>query len=108
MGMIPISSKNVYWAELILIQILVPNTSFLGHLCGIVSGILYIHGFLEPLFSPLALIPDMPQDETVHHQPPTNYTYTTYNPRATNNPWTNDNRYDAGIRRRVVRDGVLY
>eukprot|EP00953_Heterococcus_sp_UTEX-ZZ885_P014557 8235-Heterococcus_DN1.PRE.4 len=36
--------KYAAWAELILIQFLVPNASFLGHLCGILAGILWEHG----------------------------------------------------------------
>jgi membrane associated rhomboid family serine protease len=45
--------KYAAWAELILIQFLVPNASFLGHLCGILAGILWEHGpsvllFLKP------------------------------------------------------------
>lgn len=32
----------VAWLELVLISLLVPNSSFLGHLCGIFAGILYI------------------------------------------------------------------
>jgi membrane associated rhomboid family serine protease len=35
--------KYAAWAELILIQFIVPNASFLGHLCGILAGILWEH-----------------------------------------------------------------
>lgn len=101
MGAIPISSKYVYWAELLLIQILVPNASFLGHLCGIVAGLLYIYGFLEPLFLPLTLLPDL--DFRSQREPPSSsssqYQYRTYE-----NPWIN---IDNPPRRRVVRNGVL-
>ncbi|KAJ7542159.1 hypothetical protein O6H91_10G092500 [Diphasiastrum complanatum] len=38
-----VPSRYAAWAELILIQIFVPGTSFVGHLCGILAGLLYIH-----------------------------------------------------------------
>jgi len=53
LGFIPISSKWASWAELILIQILVPHTSFTGHLAGILVGIAYTRG-------PLKRIVDIP------------------------------------------------
>ena len=37
-----IPTKYAAWAELALIQLLVPNASFLGHLCGIAAGLIYI------------------------------------------------------------------
>ena len=33
------STKFMYWSELLLIQIMIPNASFLGHLAGIIAGI---------------------------------------------------------------------
>ena len=53
LGFIPVSSKWVCWAELIVIQILVPHTSFTGHLAGILVGIAYTRG-------PLKRIVDIP------------------------------------------------
>ena len=35
-------SKYVAWAELVLISLLTPNVSFLGHLAGILAGIIYM------------------------------------------------------------------
>lgn len=40
-GMI-VPSRYAAWAELILIQLFVPNVSFLGHLGGIFAGLLYL------------------------------------------------------------------
>lgn len=40
---VPVPSRYAAWAELILIQMFVPGTSFLGHLCGILAGLLYVH-----------------------------------------------------------------
>ena len=41
---IGVPSKYACWVELILIQFLVPNASFTGHLAGILVGLLYTHG----------------------------------------------------------------
>ncbi|MCL7049037.1 hypothetical protein MKW94_018852 [Papaver nudicaule] len=37
-----VPARHAAWAELILIQMFVPNVSFLGHLGGILAGILYL------------------------------------------------------------------
>ncbi|BBM99856.1 rhomboid-related protein 4 [Marchantia polymorpha subsp. ruderalis] len=39
-----IPSRYAAWAELFFIQMFVPGTSFLGHLCGVVAGLIYING----------------------------------------------------------------
>lgn len=39
---IRVPTKYAAWAELIAIHILVPNASFLGHLAGIIAGVLYV------------------------------------------------------------------
>jgi rhomboid domain-containing protein 1 len=46
---IQIPTKYAAWAELVLISIVTPNASFLGHLCGIFAGALYLHGVLDVL-----------------------------------------------------------
>lgn len=38
-----VPSKYAAWAELFLIQMFVPGTSFLGHLCGIFAGLIYVN-----------------------------------------------------------------
>ena len=47
MGM-SIPTKYAAWVECILISYMTPNVSFVGHLAGIVAGVLYLHVF--PLF----------------------------------------------------------
>ena len=37
-----VHTRYAAWLELALISFLVPNASFLGHLCGILAGILYV------------------------------------------------------------------
>lgn len=37
-----VHTRYAAWLELVLISMVVPNASFLGHLCGILAGILYV------------------------------------------------------------------
>lgn len=41
---IPVPKGQAHWAELIIAQMVTPNASFLGHLCGIVAGLLVVKG----------------------------------------------------------------
>jgi hypothetical protein len=41
---LPIPLKYACWAELVIISMVTPNASFVGHLSGILAGILYCHG----------------------------------------------------------------
>lgn len=50
---IPIGSKYVVWAELILISLLSPNASFVGHLAGILVGLAHIHGPIKYIIQSL-------------------------------------------------------
>lgn len=50
---IGIPSKLAVWAELILISVLNPNASFIGHLAGILVGLAFVSG-------PLKMIMDIP------------------------------------------------
>ena len=36
-------TKYIAWAECVIISILTPNASFIGHLSGILAGVLYVH-----------------------------------------------------------------
>jgi len=45
-GMFSVSSKLYPWILLIILQLIMPNISFLGHLAGIVTGYLYIYGMV--------------------------------------------------------------
>lgn len=47
MGIFPVPMRWACWAELILIQLLVPNASFTGHLAGILVGLMYVKGPLK-------------------------------------------------------------
>ncbi|XP_005106015.1 rhomboid-related protein 4 [Aplysia californica] len=48
-GFIPVPSKYMFWAELVLIQLVTPNASFIGHLAGILVGLAYTRGPLKIL-----------------------------------------------------------
>ena len=50
---IRVSDKYAVWIELLIIQLMVPNASFTGHLAGIIIGVLYTQG-------PLKFLMDLP------------------------------------------------
>ncbi|XP_072308664.1 rhomboid-related protein 4 [Eucyclogobius newberryi] len=51
---IPVSSRYASWAELVLIHITSPGTSFIGHLSGILVGLLYTCGPLKTIMNKCA------------------------------------------------------
>ncbi|XP_038051104.1 rhomboid-related protein 4-like [Patiria miniata] len=52
----PVPSRYACWAELVLIQLLVPRASFTGHLAGILVGLAFVKG---PLKSILDIVPSI-------------------------------------------------
>jgi membrane associated rhomboid family serine protease len=46
----PVPSKYAAWLELVLISVVTPNASFIGHLAGILAGVLYVHGPTQIIF----------------------------------------------------------
>lgn len=48
-GLFNVPAKWYAWILLILFQLLMPNVSLLGHLCGILSGFAYTYGLFNPL-----------------------------------------------------------
>ncbi|XP_030007018.1 rhomboid-related protein 4-like isoform X2 [Sphaeramia orbicularis] len=46
---IPVSNRYASWVELVLIHVTSPGTSFIGHLAGILVGLLYTSGPLKTL-----------------------------------------------------------
>lgn len=51
---IPVSNRYASWAELILIHVTSPGTSFIGHLSGILVGLLYTSGPLKTIMKKCA------------------------------------------------------
>lgn len=64
MGIIPFPNADrlYYWAEPIVFTCLMPSVSWLGHLAGIIAGILYVMG-------PLQLVTQLPAMAGVHMGP---------------------------------------
>eukprot|EP01134_Creolimax_fragrantissima_P000651 CFRG0651T1 len=50
-GLFSIPSRHAHWFELLLVSIIMPQSSFLGHLCGILAGLVVSH-FYVGLISP--------------------------------------------------------
>lgn len=51
---LPVSNRYVSWVELVLIHITSPGTSFVGHLAGILVGLLYTSGPLKTVMKKIA------------------------------------------------------
>lgn len=49
-GLFEVPTKLYPWVLMALIQVIMPNISLMGHLCGILAGFLYIYGYLNCLF----------------------------------------------------------
>ena len=57
MGFIPVPMRLACWVELILISVLFPHVSFIGHLAGIIVGFAFIYGPLQIAMNiPLSLL----------------------------------------------------
>ncbi|XP_055022994.1 rhomboid-related protein 4 [Boleophthalmus pectinirostris] len=69
---IPISNQYASWAELVLIHITSPGTSFIGHLSGILVGLLYTSGPLKTIMKKFADI------VTIDLRPRTHYSSSGY------------------------------
>ncbi len=50
-----VPTKYAAWAELVVISLITPNVSFLGHLAGIAAGMAYVHGL--PLLLRAGVVP---------------------------------------------------
>ena len=57
MGFIPVPMRVACWVELVVISVLFPNVSFVGHLAGIIVGFTFVYGPLRVIMDiPLSLI----------------------------------------------------
>ena len=60
MGFIPVPMRVACWVELVLISVLLPHVSFVGHLAGIIVGFAFVYGPLQVVMEiPLSLITGM-------------------------------------------------
>lgn len=56
MGVIPVPMRLACWVELILVSVLFPHVSFIGHLAGILVGLAFVSGPLKTVMDiPLSL-----------------------------------------------------
>ena len=62
-GVFTVSSRMYPWALLIVLQFIMPNISFLGHLSGILVGTLQYHGLLSKLFPSHAYLLERETDD---------------------------------------------
>ncbi|XP_039254980.1 rhomboid-related protein 4-like [Styela clava] len=71
MGFIPVNSRYACWFELVLIQLIVPNASFTGHLAGILVGLAYVKGplkwIMELPVSPFRMISNRSRQPTYRY-----------------------------------------
>jgi len=51
-GMCAVPTKLYPWIMLVLLSLLIPGISFMGHLCGIVSGMLFVSGIMDTVAMP--------------------------------------------------------
>jgi membrane associated rhomboid family serine protease len=77
----PVPSKYAAWLELVLISVVTPNASFIGHLAGILAGVLYVHGPTQIIF----MIPNL-LESFVSRSSGGGRARTYGSGRATNNP----------------------
>ena len=57
MGLFPVPTRLACWAELVVISVLFPNVSFVGHLSGILVGLAFVTGPLKSLMDiPVAML----------------------------------------------------
>lgn len=67
-----VSAKYAVWLELLAIQLMVPNASFVGHLAGILVGVMFTQGplkfFMDLPYNALALVvhPSRPEFRNHH------------------------------------------
>jgi membrane associated rhomboid family serine protease len=78
---INVPTKYAAWLELIVISVISPNVSFIGHLSGIIAGIIYIHG---SSLIPRSLRFGLPSFDESGGGENTRYTYATGNLNTAN------------------------
>ncbi|KAI4887206.1 hypothetical protein NFI96_012643 [Prochilodus magdalenae] len=72
---VPVANRYACWVELILIHIMNPGTSFVGHLAGILVGLLYTAGPLKSLMKTCA---GFVNSDGNYHRPYTYYNSSGY------------------------------
>lgn len=84
---IPVANRYASWVELVLIHLTAPGTSLIGHLAGILVGLLYTAGPLENIMKTCA---GFVASNRYHSQP---YTYSSSGYSGTRGGYSADPRY---------------
>ncbi|KAM9853392.1 rhomboid-related protein 4 [Aulostomus maculatus] len=63
---VPVSNRFASWVELVLIHLTAPGTSFIGHLAGILVGLLYTFGPLKTIMKTCAALVSLNGSPTGH------------------------------------------
>ncbi|XP_067307758.1 rhomboid-related protein 4 isoform X2 [Pseudorasbora parva] len=79
----PIANRYACWVELVLIHIMNPGTSFVGHLAGILVGLLYTNGPLKRIMKSCAGY----SGYGMPYPPNTHYGQRSFNPRHYGAPY---------------------
>ncbi|XP_002737468.1 rhomboid-related protein 4-like [Saccoglossus kowalevskii] len=103
MGLIPVHSRIACWVELVLIQVLVPNVSFTGHLAGILVGLAYVKG---PLKRNMDLF--LQPDNEIRHRGRTQGNRNTWSQRFFGGGTTGTQRQPVHVRNANQYDEVVY
>lgn len=91
MGFIPVNTKLACWVELALIQFLVPNASFTGHLAGILVGLAYVKGPLHHIMEFFSSAFCTARE--LRHRTRTSYTYKSGTTSRDENYYNRNNLY---------------
>lgn len=95
---IPVSNRYASWAELVLIHVTSPGTSFIGHLSGILVGLLYTSGPLKTIMQKCA---DVVMFNGADYRPRTHYSssgYSGFNTRSSHpSSTTNSPDFTGGL-----------
>ncbi|KAM4694642.1 rhomboid-related protein 4 isoform 2-T5 [Discoglossus pictus] len=92
----PVSNRYACWVELVAIHVISPGTSFVGHLSGILVGLLYTHGPLKTILTTIAAF-------VTNRPPQRNYNYNSaggHRRTQLNDPWSAHEDSAEEIRRR--------
>lgn len=66
MGAFPVPTRLACWVELVLISVLFPNVSFVGHLAGVLVGMAFVSGPLKTMMDvPLSLVNTTPGETKI-------------------------------------------
>lgn len=66
-GMVQVPTRVYPWVLLIVLSVVIPGISFMGHLAGILVGVLHVYGVTKPLLPSTAHYAEMESYEWLRH-----------------------------------------